>query len=77
MKDVIGILLLQIIFGSIMLGAISMGQAAERRCKPHPAPKLLNCRPYPEGGLDAQICEWPPSPPVNPWAPEPRRCEPL
>lgn len=77
MKELAGIVLLQILFGSIMMFAISMGVSAEKRCKPTPPVKLQNCRPYPEAGPHGVICEWPPSQPVNPWAPESRRCEPL
>lgn len=67
MKELFGLVALQIVFAAILTGAVYMGQKADARYKPTPA--LKDCHPYPAAGPGAISCTWPESKPVNPWAP--------
>jgi hypothetical protein len=72
-KQILGLVFLQLVFGLILAGSIFMGRKADARCKTLPL-QLKDCHPYPAAGPHAISCTWPSSPEITPWAPV-RKCE--
>lgn len=70
-KDILDIIILQVVFGLIISFAVAMGSMADKQCLKPTQKEWADCGIFSVGFGFHAICRYENSPAVNPWAPRP------